>query len=90
MPIYEYNCEACHETQEIIQKFGEGTPEMCPLCHAKGTLKKQVTSSSFHLKGGGWYKDLYSSSKETAKKTTDTGSETKAPAEEKGKKDSDK
>lgn len=63
MPIYEYICEKCHEKVEIIQKMGENAPLSCPHCEAQGFMKKAVTSSAFHLKGGGWYKDLYASKK---------------------------
>ncbi len=63
MPIYEYACDKCHMKEEFIQKFDAAAPESCPHCNAKGSLKKVVTSSSFHLKGGGWYKDLYASKK---------------------------
>jgi putative FmdB family regulatory protein len=63
MPIYEYTCSQCHKKLELIQKINEGTPEACPECDAHGTLQKAVTTGSFHLKGGGWYKDLYASSK---------------------------
>ena len=72
MPIYEYICERCDEKQEIIQKFNEDVPKTCPKCHAEGTLKKSVTTSAFHLKGGGWYKDLYSSSKKSDQEKKDT------------------
>lgn len=72
MPIYEYTCERCHKTEEFLQKFGEKAPEICPHCHQKGTLKKDVTASSFHLKGGGWYKDLYASSKKDDSSTSTT------------------
>jgi putative FmdB family regulatory protein len=82
MPIYEYVCDKCHSKEEIIQKFGEGVPEVCPKCQAKGTLKKAVTSSSFHLKGGGWYKDLYSSPKSSESTTKSPESSTTETAKE--------
>lgn len=63
MPIYEYACEQCHETEEVLQKIDDDAPEICSHCRAKNTLKKTITMGSFHLKGGGWYKDLYSSNK---------------------------
>lgn len=91
MPIYEYICEKCHKKEEIIQRFGDEAPELCPACSARGTLKKTVTTGSFHLKGGGWYKDLYASTKKPeATKSSDssTPKETPTPkAEEKPKKD---
>ena len=71
MPIYEYSCDQCRSVQEILQKVNEDAPKECPKCHSLGSLKKVVSNSSFHLKGGGWYKDLYSSPKdEKAKKDT--------------------
>lgn len=64
MPIYEYSCDQCHSVQEILQKVNEDAPKECPKCHGLNSLKKVVSNSSFHLKGGGWYKDLYSSTKD--------------------------
>jgi len=61
MPIYEYVCSACSEKLEIIQKISDPAPESCPSCGAKETMGRQVSRSSFQLKGGGWYADLYSS-----------------------------
>lgn len=72
MPIYEFLCEKCDQTIEIMQKINEPAPEECERCHARQSLKKVVSSTSFHLKGGGWYKDAYSSKKpsnESAVKT---------------------
>ncbi len=61
MPIYEYVCSSCEAKLEIIQKMSDPAPESCPTCSAKQTMARQVSRSSFHLKGGGWYADLYSS-----------------------------
>lgn len=63
MPIYEYSCDKCHERQEVLQRVGDSAPELCPQCGARDSLHRVVSSSAFHLKGGGWYKDLYSSTK---------------------------
>jgi putative FmdB family regulatory protein len=65
MPIYEYECLSCKEIVEKIQKFSEAPLTSCP--HCAGELKKLVSSSSFHLKGGGWYADGYSSTNGCAK-----------------------
>ncbi|NBD11251.1 FmdB family zinc ribbon protein [Corallococcus silvisoli] len=63
MPIYEYGCSACGKTIDVLQKISDPTPAACTACGAPGTLTKQVSRSSFHLKGGGWYSDLYGSTK---------------------------
>ena len=66
MPIYEYECSQCHQTSDALQKVNDPAPETCPRCGAHGTLSRQLSRTSFVLKGGGWYADLYSSSKPKA------------------------
>lgn len=61
MPIYAYQCGQCGREEEYIQKFSDPPMEICE--HCGGPLQRKVTSAAFHLKGGGWYKDLYASSK---------------------------
>ncbi|MBC8257773.1 MAG: zinc ribbon domain-containing protein [SAR324 cluster bacterium] len=68
MPIYEYLCNACGHEFEEVQKFNDPTMEECPDC-GKNSAERQVSMSSFHLKGGGWYKDGYSSSSTESKNT---------------------
>jgi len=63
MPIYEYECSQCHQTSDALQKVNDPAPESCPRCGAQHTLSRLVSRTSFVLKGGGWYADLYSSSK---------------------------
>jgi putative FmdB family regulatory protein len=61
MPLYEYECDACHRRVEKIQKFSD--PELTECPHCGGRLERTVTAPSFQFAGGGWYKDLYASSK---------------------------
>lgn len=61
MPIYVYGCNECGAVEEHLQRISDPPLTECP--HCGGRLEKQVTSAAFQLKGGGWYKDLYSSSK---------------------------
>jgi putative FmdB family regulatory protein len=79
MPIYEYRCAACGHTLETMQKVSDPAPELCPACNAKGPLERLVSRTSFQLKGGGWYSDLYGSVKKDAK--SPEGSAPAAPAE---------
>jgi putative FmdB family regulatory protein len=55
MPIFDYQCEACGHTFDVLQKVGEGALRKCPKC-GKLKLKKQMAAPNFHLKGSGWYK----------------------------------
>lgn len=54
MPIYEYECQACGQSCELVQKFSDPPATECPHCQAN-ELVKLVSAASFHLKGGGWY-----------------------------------
>ncbi|MBI5143272.1 MAG: zinc ribbon domain-containing protein [Nitrospirae bacterium] len=59
MPIYEYICDNCGVKSEVIQKISDAPLEACPKC--SGKVRKAMSNTSFVLKGGGWYKDGYSS-----------------------------
>jgi putative FmdB family regulatory protein len=54
MPLYEYQCDACGQRFELIQKYSDGPPEACPKC-GKGPVQRLQSSPAFHLKGSGWY-----------------------------------
>ena len=58
MPIYEYRCQECQQTFEEWQKDFADRQVPCPVCGGKA--ERLISSSSFVLKGGGWYSDLYS------------------------------
>ncbi len=62
MPIYEYVCEECGRLTEVMQRMTDPAPENCPECGAP-KLARLVSRTSFRLKGGGWYSDLYASPK---------------------------
>jgi putative FmdB family regulatory protein len=80
MPLFEYRCSTCGHLEEVLQKHGEPAPDPCPACGKSATMAKEVSLTSFQLKGGGWYKDLYASTpKEGAKKEGSS-----APASEAG------
>lgn len=64
MPLYEYECQNCHRHLEKIQKFSDAPLTECP--HCGGLLQKVITAPAVQFKGGGWYADLYSSSKKSS------------------------
>ena len=61
MPIYEYECNRCHEVTEALQKFSDPPLRHCP--HCNGRLQKLMSLNSFHLKGSGWYVTDYAGKK---------------------------
>ena len=69
MPIYEYYCEDCKEIFEAMQKITDKELTSKPGCDIKDcSVVKIISRTSFVLKGGGWYKDGYSSTKKKEKK----------------------
>lgn len=69
MPIYEYRCRSCLHEFEHFQKITDEPIKQCPKC--KGKVDRLVSSTSFTLKGSGWYKDGYTSP--SAKKEKPSG-----------------
>jgi putative FmdB family regulatory protein len=57
VPIYEYSCTKCGETVEAMQKMSDPPLTTCPKCG--GALAKMISSTSFILKGTGWYATDY-------------------------------
>ena len=60
MPIYEYRCGACGEHLETMQGINDDPLTTCPACGAD-LLKRLISSTSFVLKGSGWYQSDYGS-----------------------------
>ncbi|MDO8643416.1 MAG: zinc ribbon domain-containing protein [bacterium] len=81
MPLYEYGCPKCSQVIEAVEKFDETSDHQCSQCGVK--MQRLISRSSFALKGGGWYKDGYSSAppvKKEAKKETAAAPEKKKEA----------
>ena len=61
MPIYAYRCKKCGAEEEHIQRMSDPPIAKCESCG--GPLARLVSAAAFHLKGGGWYRDGYASTK---------------------------
>ncbi len=61
MPIYEYGCQNCG-TFEVTQRITDKPLRRCPTC--KGKVGKLISSTSFQLKGSGWYVTDYAGKKD--------------------------
>lgn len=61
MPIYEYQCLACGESHDALQKLSDAPLVDCPAC-GKPELKKKISAAGFRLTGGGWYETDFKTS----------------------------
>lgn len=59
MPIYEYRCDKCGEF-ERTQRITDPPLQRCPTCKRK--VRRLISSTSFQLKGSGWYVTDYARS----------------------------
>jgi putative FmdB family regulatory protein len=57
VPIYEYRCDACGHSFEVMQKFSETPLETCELC--SGPIRKVLHPVAIHFKGSGFYTTDY-------------------------------
>ena len=60
MPIYEYQCQACDNEHEALQKMSAEPLVTCPACN-EPELKKKISAAGFRLKGDGWYETDFKS-----------------------------
>jgi putative FmdB family regulatory protein len=79
MPIYEYDCGTCG-TFEVTQRITDKPLRRCPTC--KGKVRKLISSTSFQLKGSGWYVTDYAAKDGATKKATEEGKTDSTPAKD--------
>jgi len=71
MPLYEYRCDSCGATFEVIQRFSDPPVETCRTCG--GPVHKVLSAPAIQFKGTGWYVTDY------AKKGGSNGSSSASP-----------
>jgi putative FmdB family regulatory protein len=86
MPIYEYECTACGDLHEIMQKITEDPLTDCPSC-GQPALKKLISAAGFRLSGTGWYETDFKRSRQR-NLTEKESKESKESKEAKNSKDS--
>lgn len=89
MPLYEYECEACNNRFERIQKFSDPLVETCPKC-GKGPVRKLISSPAIQFKGSGWYITDYAKKSSSDGGATGTGGADKKDKQDKKSETSDK
>ena len=87
MPLYEYQCDACGERFEVIQKFSDKPTETCTKC-GKGPVNRLLSSPAIQFKGSGWYITDYAQKGKSERPSAGTTTETKADTKTDSKTDS--
>ncbi len=90
MPIYEYKCEGCGETFEVIQKFADEPLTVHEKCG--GHVHRLMSAPSFQFKGSGWYVTDYAKGSGSSPAHTESGKSESGKSEksDSGKSDSGK
>jgi putative FmdB family regulatory protein len=71
MPLYEYECQACHRRTEKLRSSFSAPPEtICPYCG--GHLEQALSAPAVQFKGSGWYVTDYAKSGAPPKKPSDS------------------
>jgi putative FmdB family regulatory protein len=71
MPIYEYACDACRHSFETWQSINDPPLQRCPACRA-ARARRLISTTSFALKGSGWYVTDYKPNKKPATEGKDS------------------
>jgi putative FmdB family regulatory protein len=87
MPLYEYECTACHKRTEKIQKFSDPEITICPKCG--GPLERVLSAPAISFKGGGWFADGYGNAKPAASGSSEGSSKSGDSAKSESKPSSD-
>jgi putative FmdB family regulatory protein len=80
MPIYEYLCDGCGKSLEVMQRITDAPLGTCPSCG--GGLQRLISNTSFILKGTGWYVTDYA--RKGTSGTESTGKTTKVDSSSTG------
>ena len=79
MPIYEFECPACGDRFERLQKLSDPDPTDCPHC-GKAGVRRALTAPAFRLSGSGWYETDFKKDGDKKRNLADKGDGPKADA----------
>jgi putative FmdB family regulatory protein len=88
MPLYEYHCEACGKTFEVIQKFSDEPLTVHEGCG--GQVERLISPPALQFKGSGWYITDYAKKGGSSPNGRNGKSESTSPAASESKPDAKK
>ncbi len=71
MPVYEYQCDSCGQTFEVIQKFAD-EPLTVHEGGCGGPVHRLLSAPALQFKGSGWYVTDYAKGRSSASSTPGT------------------
>src|SRR5262249_51197760 len=80
MPIYEYECDKCGKTIEVIQKMSDRPLKKHAGCG--GALTKLISAAGFQFKGTGWYVTDYARKGAASGESTETAKDNKTESKD--------
>ena len=87
MPLYDYKCQKCGKTFEVLQKFSDEPLQVHESCGGK--VERLISAPALQFKGTGWYVTDYArngKSPSTGASGSDSKSETKSESKSETKK----
>lgn len=85
MPLYEYRCQKCGESFEVMQKFADEPLTVHEECGGK--VERLLSAPALQFKGSGWYITDYARGSNTSSKNGES-KKADAPASTTGGSDS--
>ncbi|MEY9872222.1 putative FmdB family regulatory protein [Streptacidiphilus sp. MAP12-33] len=82
MPTYQYQCTACGNGLEAVQKFTDAALTECPECGGK--LRKIFSAVGVVFKGSGFYRTDSRSSSSSSISSTNSSSTSSSPSSTSG------
>lgn len=77
MPLYDYHCDKCNETFEVLQKFSDEPLKVHEGCGGK--VERLLSPPALQFKGSGWYiTDYAKGGKPPSTSSTNGNSESKS------------
>ena len=82
MPLYEYECSACHHRFENIEPVTAPAQKRCPKCGQ--AAERLLAPPAIQFKGSGWYVTDYARKQSTPASSGDGGGKSAGSGAEKG------
>jgi putative FmdB family regulatory protein len=88
MPLYDYRCDKCDETFEVLQKFSDEPLKVHEGCG--GQVERLLSPPALQFKGSGWYVTDYAKGGKSPSTASNGNTESKSESKKTEKKSESK